>query len=618
MHKLFLFVLFVTSIYALPTIDIHSNNTKITDFKMSYYVDVTESMPFKEILTQTFKESSNKITLGKKANVTWVKILIKNTTQTKRRIYIHNPFAYSAKKIEFYALLNNQLVQSELFDLNTQDGSSKMYGANAIFDIELTPLQTKTIYMKSNTFAYQYFALNIYDEKESKEALVNDRIDIAFLVGLLLSLAIYNMLIYFSSGYKENLYYSLFLSSASIWISLLYGLTASLFNIYGESAYQIHSVATTLAIFLVLFLMNLFETKEKYTTEHKFLISVALLYLGDMFLGFFNIFKAMEIFSLITIYLLIVFLWISISMHRKGNPLATLFLIGHSFFATFSALGIAFFTGNIELNYITSHATGIGYSLEAFMLAYIISYKIKLLTTESRDKDKMLFHQNKQVAMGEMIENIAHQWRQPLTQINSSVLVIDDILHQHNSMSNELDEKLIEIESLTEYLSQTIDDFRGFFDKSKVKKTFLLDEIVEKSTSLVSGALKKNNIQLEIQGDKNLLIDSFESELLQVLVVILNNAKDVLIQKTIKDSQININLKKVNQHFTITICDNAGGVPEKIIGKIFEPYFTTKHQSQGTGLGLYISKIIIEDSLQGNLKVYNTKDGACFEILLKE
>ncbi len=384
--KLFIYLLlFFTSVYATPDVSINSANVEIRNFKMSYYIDKSENLSFNEILKQNFIDSTNKITLGKKSNTTWARIVITNKTEEPLKIFIHDPFAYSAKRVEFYETEDSQLIRNDIFDLNTKNGTSKMYGANAIFDIELNAGQTKTVYIKSQTFAYQYFSLSLYSEVNSKKRLVNDRTDIALLIGVLLSLAIYNMLLFFSSGYKENLYYSLFLWAASIWISLLYGLTASLFHIYGDSAYQIHSVAMTLGIFLVLFFMNIFETKENYKTEHKFLASIALLYAADMLLGFFNIFKAMELFSLITIYTLIVFLWVSISITKKGNRVARLFLIGHSFFAVFSAIGIAFFLGKIELNYVTSHATGIGYSIEAFMLAYIISYKIKLLENRKEE-----------------------------------------------------------------------------------------------------------------------------------------------------------------------------------------------------------------------------------------
>lgn len=370
---------------ATPAVNIDSNNVEISDFKMGYFIDATETMSFDKIKEQEFTESSNKITLGKKVNTTWAKVILSNNTDANKKIFIHNPSAYGARSIEFYELQNDTLLKSDTIDLDTEEGALKMYGANALFSIDLDSHQTKTIYMKYHSFAYQYFALLIYDEDHSKRAMINDRIDIAFLIGLLLTLALYNMILYFSSGYRENLYYSLFLTAASVWISLLYGLIASLFHIYGDKAYHLHLFATTLPIFLVLFFMNLFETKKNYKTEHKLLASVALLNLTDFILGIFNIFKAMEIFSILTIYTIVVFFWVSISTYRKGNALAKLFLIGHSFFALFSAVGISFFLGFAEFNYVTRHATGFGYSIEALMLAYIISYKIKLLENKKEE-----------------------------------------------------------------------------------------------------------------------------------------------------------------------------------------------------------------------------------------
>ena len=383
--SLFLLLTYLSVTPVIAQVDIESNSIKITDFKMSYYIDKTEKMPLEEIKKQEFVESSNKISLGKKVNTTWAKVIIKNNTEENKKIFLHNPFAYNAKSVEFYEFQNNRLIKSDKINLNTQNAPLKMYGANALFSINLERDQTKTIYMKSNTFAYQYFALLIYDEDNSKRAMISDRIDIMFLIGFLLTLALYNMVLFISSGYKENLYYSLFLSAASIWISLLYGLIASQFHIYGDKAYNFHLFSMILPVFLVLFLMSLFDTSKHYKTEHKFLASVALLNLADFSLGLFYISKAMEIFSILTLYTVVVFFWVSISIYKKGNILAKLFLIGHSFFAFFSVVGITFFLGFADFNYVTRHATGIGYSIEALMLAYILSYKIKLLENKKEE-----------------------------------------------------------------------------------------------------------------------------------------------------------------------------------------------------------------------------------------
>jgi len=243
--------------------------------------------------------------------------------------------------------------------------------------------------------------------------------------------------------------------------------------------------------------------------------------------------------------------------------------------------------------------------------------KMEMELKKSSDKDKMLFHQNKLIAMGEMLENIAHQWRQPLSQINSSVLLIDDILHEKNFKNVDIEERLLEIESLTNYLSNTINDFKDFFAQHKIKKEFSFKEMIEKSIYIVKGSLKQNHIEIVVDIEKDFRFKGYESELQQVIVVILNNAKDALISRDVNMPRINIDLEKKNGCFVIRVYDNAGGIPTDIQSKIFEPYYTTKYKSKGTGLGLYISKKIIEESMSGELNVFNMRDGVCFEIKLK-
>ncbi len=232
-----------------------------------------------------------------------------------------------------------------------------------------------------------------------------------------------------------------------------------------------------------------------------------------------------------------------------------------------------------------------------------------------QEKEKLLSERNKFVSMREMIENIAHQWRQPLSQINSAVLLVDDLLFEKNIKSIDIEEKLLEIESQTEYMSKTIDDFKNFFEPNKEKKPFMMHELLQKSIYILKGNLKYNDISVETNLNNTLKCFGHPSELQQVLVAILNNAKDALLQNKVKNAKITINSKKIDDSIIITICDNAGGIDNAFVKKIFDPYFTTKHKSQGTGLGLYISKLIVEESLNGELNVENIGDGACFEII---
>lgn len=243
--------------------------------------------------------------------------------------------------------------------------------------------------------------------------------------------------------------------------------------------------------------------------------------------------------------------------------------------------------------------------------------KIDRELQESQAKTRILHHQNKLISMSEMMENIAHQWRQPLSQINSAVLVIDDLLYEKGVKDSVIEEKLLEVESLTKYMSKTIDDFKDFFNQNKAKEYFKLQDLVEKSIYIVRGTLKSHNIEIQCDIDKSIQCYGYPSELQQVVVVILNNAKDMFLSRNIFRPKIQIDVEHKGDDIQINLCDNGGGIDENIREKIFEPYFTTKHKSQGTGLGLYISKMIIEESMEGSLEVSVNKYGACFHIRIK-
>jgi len=238
--------------------------------------------------------------------------------------------------------------------------------------------------------------------------------------------------------------------------------------------------------------------------------------------------------------------------------------------------------------------------------------------TEIKQHERMMLEQSKMVAMGEMIGNIAHQWRQPLSVITTSASGIM-LQKEYNLLTDEiLKEHLENIETNAYYLSTTIDTFRDFLKEEKVYQETVLQDRIDKALEIIYTSLKNNHIKLinNIDYSNPIKITLVLGELSQVIINILNNSKDILIEKDIKNSWIKIDLEDYKDKVIITIEDNGGGIPEDIIGKVFEAYFTTKHESQGTGLGLNMSYKIITDSLNGSLYVRNTQNGAKFFIEL--
>ena len=236
---------------------------------------------------------------------------------------------------------------------------------------------------------------------------------------------------------------------------------------------------------------------------------------------------------------------------------------------------------------------------------------------EIRQKDDIMIQQSKHAAMGEMISNIAHQWRQPL---NALGLNIQDILdaYEFDELNKEyLEEVTAKSMEVIQHMSKTIDDFRNFFAPQKEKKPFMIGKIVQDVRSLVKAQLDNHNIVLEISGEE-MELHGFSNELMQVVINIINNAKDAIdAHGPAGGGKITVEYGGEDEGMVfIRICDNGGGIDEDIITKVFEPYFTTKFKSQGTGIGLYMSKTIVEKNMEGQLDVANDGQGACFTIRL--
>lgn len=289
-------------------------------------------------------------------------------------------------------------------------------------------------------------------------------------------------------------------------------------------------------------------------------------------------------------------------------------------------------TYSIEKLYIKEDGTKIDTFITANLLKQNDKVKNILFSiidvTELKTKDKVLFQQSKLASMGEMIANIAHQWRQPLSIITTSASGL--------KLEAELDieiskEQIKEYSNLVvqqaQYLSNTIDNFRDFLKADKNHKVIKIDKILDYTLALTDATIKNNNIKLIKKVEDNLFINGGINELSEAFINILNNSKDILKEKVINEEERFIFIhayKKNSSQVAITFKDNGGGIPDDIIDRVFEPYFTSKHQSIGTGLGLAMADKIIRERHQGNISVSNesfeyegkTYKGACFLIVL--
>ncbi|MCF6309679.1 MAG: ATP-binding protein [Sulfurimonas sp.] len=234
-----------------------------------------------------------------------------------------------------------------------------------------------------------------------------------------------------------------------------------------------------------------------------------------------------------------------------------------------------------------------------------------------KERDLQLLEQSKRAEIGEMIGNIAHQWRQPLAIVNSCVGVLKEKNSANILSKEEIAQKLEKMEKRIEYMSDTIEDFMNYYKPNKGGTYFKVHKAIQKALDILNMSTNTKKININLFIDSNIEIYGLINEFVQVIVSILSNINDIIKNKNLSSANITISLTKDKEYTTLIIADDCGGIETNNLTKIFDPYFTTKHKAIGTGLGLHIAKMIIEDNMRGTLSAKNDNGGAKFIIKMK-
>ena len=251
---------------------------------------------------------------------------------------------------------------------------------------------------------------------------------------------------------------------------------------------------------------------------------------------------------------------------------------------------------------------------ELAQLHKTLEARVNEMVADLRRKDQTLIQQSRLAAMGEMIGNIAHQWRQPL---NNVALIIQNIQMQYESgtlTKEEMDKDIHDAMEVLLQMSHKIDDLRNFFRVDKERQGFFISKVVSRTLELVSPNLGSHKIKVEIDSVDEVMATGYQNEYAQVLINIISNAREAAIERNISLPRIMIRITRENGHSVLYVRDNCGGIPEDILLKVFDPYFTTRGPDRGTGIGLYMSKVIIEQNMAGHLTVRNVDGGAEFRV----
>jgi len=411
-------------------------------------------------------------------------------------------------------------------------------------------------------------------------------------LGLIMMTAIYNGALYYFNREKSFLFYTLmqvFMVGVLFFHTGMPNLISSYF-LSNPFVYDYLSLFT--AFFAVLFARSFLNTKEYLPKSDKVLVLFLALIMMDILFYSKAIIGDFELYSLTTAYFLIV----GFLRMRQGYKPARFFFIG------WSALTLGILVVEYFEEYAYFDTMLLGSTIEAIMLAIALAYKIKQIQKEKEQQKELMIHQSKLASMGEMIGNIAHQWRQPLTHLSYIFMNIEEL-----DDKKERQAKVAEGTRQLEFMSHTIDDFKDFYAPDTAKESFNISTEIQAVVDLIHF----DDITVEIKEHHYKEIVNYKNQFKQVLLNLLSNAKEALTQTAIKNPTITI---MIEEH-SIKISDNAGGIQEQNIHKIFEPYYTTKQKS--SGIGLYMSKMIIEKNMGGSLSVKNGNNGAEFTIMIE-
>lgn len=421
---------------------------------------------------------------------------------------------------------------------------------------------------------------------------------LGFYLGIFSIILLFNILWYVYNKEKAYLYY-FFMHLSVVFLSL---------NTLEVLLIPTVPIAIFAIFFSFLFAKEFLNLNKYYPSINKYVLYTAYIIPLILFLLYITD-NSLLIKYIPFSFIFLSFVLIAYKVYKKGFVLAKYFVIAWSVNYVIILLTDINRIFNIEIIHF-EYLSQIGNILEAVILSFALFAKTSILTLEKNEKEKMLIHQSRLASMGEMLANISHQWRQPLNRIAS--LIINMQIHIMDKYKDEkyLLEKLEQSQIQLEYMSETIEDFTNFYKKDKQKEEFYVSSMILNASNIIKPTLKSNNINLKIEIIEDFKLNSFPKELSQVILNLLQNAKDALIFNQIIKPKINI----VIDTNTIIVKDNANGITKDIIEKIFEPYFTTKDKHQGTGLGLYMSKMILEKNMNASIIAINTKDGVEFII----
>lgn len=640
---LFLFIIFTLSLHAsLFTLEKEGINT--VEGSLSYLEDVQGDLSYQQIRYESFTPytQAQSINFGFTKSVYWFRIDLHNPSFTEDTLWwlkIEYPLLES---IDLYLLKpDGEVIKHQKMGTSTPFASRDIGSHHFIAGLPLHNIPNATLLLRVKTQSSMQLPLTIFSSAKLVEEIEQNNFFIGIYYGLFFIVLLYNIGLYIYTRDRNYLRYILFIVSFILWQLSFDGLGIKYF--WGDIRWIIdHGSSTFIALtsFCALYFSRHFLNTRLYAPKTDnlifFMMVMSLAMLGaSLFLPYGDVIR---INALLASTMPVVLLIAGLVVMRHEYRAARFYVAGWSSFliatVIFASNKFDLIPGFQGIN----HVQQIGSAIEMIFLSLALADRVYLLQREyigklnhlndtltnkvesalntARMKDRLFVQQSRLAAMGEMIEQIAHQWRQPL---NTLALINQDMYVKYKL--GKCDEKCFDegherIDEYLQYLSKTIDDFRNFYKADKSKSLEDVGDLAVEALKLSDVFLKYAKIKTHLDVLTTAKVNIAKNEMVQVLMNLIKNAHDAILEQKITDGKIEIRIEEYGNGIQVSVEDNAGGIAPDVIEKIFDIYFTTKDPDQGTGLGLHMSKYIIEESFGGKISVENFNGGARFVILL--
>ena len=612
-------------------------------YDLSYFEDTTNKLSITEVHDKQFLPHHKGVqSFGIVNTAYWFKLHIRPTQeQLTQNWWVkinYPPLDY----IDYYLFDHNEKLLTSIHSGELRPFESReVSDPSFIHQLPFSQAGDHTLYIRVQTEGALQVPISIINSRSLLQEQYTPIIIAGIYYGLFIIIALYSSVILLYTRDKNYLYYLMFVSTFAFWQLSLDGVGVA--YIWGKFPWLVEH-ASALATSIVTFSAILFSRSFLQTSKYIPRMDIFLKYLMYFSLAltvaatFAPYHYVIKIDGLLSILVPISLFITGVLVFKKGYRPARFYILGWFVFL----VGCILFSLN-KFNIIggfniMNHAQQIGSAIEMIMLSWALGDRVKSIQDKylqkannlntilkrrlkkgletARQKDKIMIQQSRLAALGEMIEQIAHQWRQPL---NTLALINQNLYFKFQLQEftpQTFDEAHKKIDESLQYMSQTIDDFRNFYTNTAEAETYTLEEVVNSSISLSEAMINYAKIKVNIESYADSYVHNIKNELVQVCMNILKNAHDALIQNREEGRRIDIKIYPQENEVCLSIEDNAGGIDKEIIDKVFDPYFTTKKDTNGTGIGLYMSKSIVQDHLSGTITIVNSTEGARFIITL--